>query len=71
VGEDVDDGPEDDGPPGGFVEGDVLVKGDEVVQGSAAEDGDKVAADGDEDEDDVDVEDEGCGTGNGCNRALV
>jgi hypothetical protein len=53
-----------DRPCRGLVEGDVLVKRNDVVEGGAAQDGDEVAADGKEDEDDIDVENE-CGrTGN-------
>jgi hypothetical protein len=65
VGDDVDDGEKDDGPCGGLVEGDVLVKGDDVAQGGNTEEGDKVAADGEEDERGIDVQDQGGGAGNG------
>lgn len=61
----VDGREEDDGPGDGFVERDVLVKRDEVVQGGASQEGDEVAADGEEDEDHVDVKDQGRRTGNG------
>jgi hypothetical protein len=60
--DDVDDmsqgmyeGPEDDGPASGLVEGDVFVERNEVVKGRATEEGDEVTADREENEDDVDV----------------
>ena len=61
----VDDSADNDRPGSGFVEGDVLVKGDDLVERCATEKGDKVAADGEEDEDDIDVQDKGSGTGDG------
>lgn len=67
VGDDVDDGADDDGPTGGFVEGYVFVEGDDIVEGSATDEGDEGAADGEEDESDVDMEGESGGTGDGCN----
>ena len=60
VGDDVDDREDDDGPGDGLVERDVLVEGDERVQGRAAQQGDEIAADREEDERSIDVEDE-CG----------
>ena len=51
----VNDRPEDDGPGGGLVEGDVLIEGNDVVQGSPAEDGDEVPAYGEQDEGDIDM----------------
>jgi hypothetical protein len=65
VGENVHDGADDNGPGCGDVECDVLVKGDDLVERSAAEEGDKVAADGKENENDIDVEDQGGRTGDG------
>jgi hypothetical protein len=65
MGEDVHDGADDNGPGCGYVQGDILVKGDDLVKRGAAEEGDEVAADGKEDEDDIDVEDEGGRTGDG------
>lgn len=57
----VDKAEEDDGPCRELVEFDVLVEGDEVVEGGATKDGDEVAADRKEDERDVDVQDQsGC-----------
>jgi hypothetical protein len=61
----MDGGTDDDGPSGGFVEGNVLVEWDDVVKGSSAKKGDEVAADGKEDEDDIDMENKGSGTGDG------
>jgi hypothetical protein len=46
VGEHVHGGADDDRPGGGLMESDVLVKGDDLVEGSATEEGDKIAADG-------------------------
>jgi hypothetical protein len=66
VSDHVDDSADDDRPGSGFVEGDVLVKGDDLVERCATEEGDKVAADGEQDEDDIDVQDKGSGTGDGC-----
>lgn len=65
VGSDMNGRPDDHGPSGGFVESDVLIKGDDEIEGSAAEEGDKVAADREEDKDHVDVKDEGRCAGNG------
>ena len=63
--DDVDNGTNDDSPTCGFVEGDVLVKRNDFIQGGAANEGDEVATDGEEDEDDVHVEDKRSGTGDG------
>ena len=65
VGDDVNDGEDDDGPGDGLVERDVLVEGDKRVQGRAPEERDEVTADGEEDEGNVDVEDESSCTGDG------
>ena len=66
--DDVDNGTNDDSPTCGFVEGDVLVKRNDFIQGGAANEGDEVAADGEEDEGDVDMETEGSGTSDSCTR---
>lgn len=50
---DVDEG-EDDRPGDRFVESNVLVERDGVVERCASEEGDEVAADGEEDEGQVD-----------------
>lgn len=63
VGDNVHDGEDDDGPGNGLVERNVLVEGDERVQGRAAQQRDEVAANWEEDERDIDVEDERSGTG--------
>lgn len=55
---DVDKGEEDDRPGDHLVEGNVLVKGDDVVQCGSAQQGDKVPADGEQDENDIDMQDE-------------
>ena len=60
---------EDDRPCGGLVKGDVLVERNDMVEGCAAEEGDKVAADGEKDEDDVDMEDESSRTSDGCGES--
>lgn len=57
---------ENDRPCRGLVKGDVLVERDNMVEGCAAEEGDKVAAHGEKDKDDVDVEDECSAAGDGC-----
>ena len=62
VGDDVDDREDDDGPGDSLVERDVLVEGDERVEGRAPEERDEVAADGQQDERNIDVEDERSGT---------
>ena len=51
----MDDRPEDDGPGGGLVECDVLVEGNDIIQGSLAQQGDEVPANREQDEGDIDV----------------
>lgn len=63
---DVDTCEEDHRPGRSLVKGEILVERNDMVEGCTAEEGDKVAADGEKDEDDVDVEDESSGAGNGC-----
>ena len=63
VRDNVDDGADNNRPGSGLVESDVLVKGDDLVEGCATEEGDKIAADGEEDEDDIDVQYKGSRTG--------
>jgi hypothetical protein len=65
VGDGVNERPEDDGPGGGLVEGDVLVEGNDVVQGCPAQHGDEVPAYGEQDEGDIDVKNEGGSTSDG------
>lgn len=60
----MDNTADNDGPCRCFVEGDVLVKRDYVVEGSAAKEGDKVTADGKKDIDDVHMQDQSCRTSN-------
>jgi len=62
VGKGVNDRPEDEGPCGGLVESDVLVEGNDIVQGSPAQHGDEVPAYGEEDEGDIDMKNEGGST---------
>ena len=64
MGNDVHHGADDNGPGRGNVEGEVLVKGNNLVERGAAEEGDEVAADGKKDENDIDVQDQGSRTGN-------
>lgn len=45
----------DDRPCGGLMEGKVLVKGDDVVEGCTTKEGDEIAADGEKDEDDINM----------------
>lgn len=45
MGQDVNKGKYDHGISSGFVEGDVFIKGNDTVQGSAPKKGDEVAAD--------------------------
>ena len=68
VGDNVDNREDDDGPGDGLVERDVLVEGDERVQGRAPEERDEVAADGEKDERDIDVEHERSRTRDGWRR---
>ena len=49
------DSADDDRPGGGLMEGEVFVKGDDVVKGCATEEGYKIAADGEKDEDNIDM----------------
>lgn len=65
VGQSVNDTPEDDGPGGCLMEGDVLVEWDDIVEGGETQSRDEVAADGKQDEDDIDMEDESGSTGDG------
>ena len=51
----VDDRPEDDRPGGGLVECDILVEGNDIVQGSPTQHGDEVPANGEQDEGDINV----------------
>ena len=55
VRENMHDSAGDDGPGGGLVEGDVLVKGDDVVERCTTEEGYEIAADREKDEDNVDM----------------
>lgn len=64
--EDVDCGEKDNGPGSGLVEGDVLVKGDNVAEGRDAQQRDKVAADGQQDKCRVDMQHKGGRARNGC-----
>jgi len=65
VGDSVNDRPEDDRPGGGLVEGDVLVEGNDIVQRSAAQHGDKASAHGEQDKGDVDMQNESGSTSDG------
>ena len=65
MGEGVNERPEDDGPGGGLVEGDVLVEGNDVVQRGPAQHGDEVPAYREQDEGDVDMENESGSTSDG------
>jgi hypothetical protein len=51
----VDEGEHNDRPGRRLVEGEVLVKGDDLVERSATKEGDKIAADGEEDEGDINM----------------
>ena len=46
---------EDNGPGGGLMERDVLVKRNDLVKGRATKEGDEIAADREKDEDDINV----------------
>ena len=59
MGDDVNDGPKDNGPGGSLVEGDVLVERNDVVQGRLTQQGDEVPAYREQDKGNVDVENEG------------
>jgi hypothetical protein len=48
---------DDHGPGGGLMEGEVLVKGDDVVKRCAMEEGDEIVTDREKDEDNVDMQD--------------
>jgi hypothetical protein len=61
----MDCGTNDDGPCSGFVEGNVLVEGDNIIKGGSTKQGNEVAADGEKDEDNIDVENKGSGTSDG------
>ena len=65
VGGDVHNGAKDDGPCSSFVEGDVFIEGNVVVQRGATQERDEIAADGQKNKYNVDMEDEGSGTGDG------
>lgn len=65
---DVNDGPYDDGPCRSLVEGDALVKGDDVAERGTAQEGDEVPADGKEDEDDVHMKNHGGSASDGWNE---
>ena len=64
VGNGMNDRPEDEGPCGGLVKSDVLVEGNDVVQGCPTQHGDKVPAYGEQNEGDIDMKNEGGSTGN-------
>ena len=49
------DSAEDNRPRGGLMEGDVLVKGNDLVKGCATKEGDEIATDGEKDEDDINM----------------
>jgi hypothetical protein len=54
---DMDDGPGNNGPCRGFVEGDVLVERYDTVQRGPSEERDEISANRQQDEDDIDMED--------------
>lgn len=56
---DMHDSADDNRPGGGLMEGDVLVKGNELVKGCATKERDEIAADGEKDEDDINMQDKG------------
>lgn len=60
----MDEGPDDDGPTGGLVECDVLVERNEIVERSAAQNRNEVAANRQQDVDDIDMAKEGGCSGN-------
>ena len=62
---DVHKGAKDDGPCSSFVEGDVLIEGNVVVQRGATQERDEIAADGQKNKYNVDMEDESSGTSYG------
>jgi len=59
------------GPRRRFVEGDVFVERNELVQWGPTKEGDEIATDGQKDEDDVGVQHESSRTSNGYNNALL
>lgn len=61
--EDVHCGKGDNGPCGGNVELDVIIKRNDIVQGRLAEERDEVAANWEKDPNDIEMEDECGGTG--------
>ena len=61
----MNDSPKYDGPGGGLVEGDVLVKRNYVVQGCLTQQGDEVPAYREQDEGNVYVKNEGSCPGHG------
>lgn len=65
VSDGVNDRPEDDGPGGSLVEGDILVEGNDVVQRCPAQHGDEVPAYREQDEGDVDMKNKGGSTSDG------
>lgn len=65
-------GCEDDHRPcRGLVKGEVFVERNDMVEGCTAEEGDKVATNGEKNEDDVDMEDESSSTGDGCVYTVI
>ena len=66
----MDNREQDHGPCGCFVEGDVFVKRNELVQWGPTKEGDEIATDGQKDEDDIGVENESSRTSNGYNALL-
>jgi hypothetical protein len=64
VGDDMDTSPENHGPRRSFVECDVLVKGNEVIQGGTAKDRDEVTANRQQNKDNIDMENKGSSSGN-------
>ncbi len=59
VRENVHNSADDNRPGGGLMEGEVLIKRNDLVKGCAAEEGDEIAADGEKDEDDINMKDKG------------
>ena len=56
VGDNVHDSPNDHGPSRCLVEGQILVKGDDIVQGCPTQKRDEVAANREKNENDIDME---------------
>ena len=71
VGGNVDNREEDHGPRSCFVEGDVFVKRNELVQWCPTKKGDEIATDGQKDENDIGVENESGRTSDGYKNALL